>query len=301
MIVKIPTFYRNFKCTASRCSDSCCIGWEIDIDPDKAALYETAGGEFGKRLRENIAADDCVHFKLTENERCPFLNSRNLCDIILNMGEDCICEICREHPRFHSWYGNYKESGLGLCCEEAVRLLLASELKFEDIETDEEEDSYPFDEDVFKTVYAFREKLFKLFGKKQNIFDKLDKMLSLCGEFQNGKCDAPEFNSVIDYALSSEPIDGEWSEKINEIAGRKDFIFSRLSDLGEKDNGVYSEIAVYLIYRHILSSGVYGNGVIEKARFIYFFLMLLRCFDIIYPDNEIGNIKLLSKQFEYIE
>lgn len=124
----------------------------------------------------------------------------------------------------------------------------------------------------------------------------------LCAaNFKTANATLPEFNSVIDYALSSEPIDGEWSEKINEIDGRKDFIFSRLSDLSEKDNGVYSEIAVYLIYRHILSSGVYGNGVIEKARFIYFSLMLLRCFDIIYPDNEIGNIKLLSKQFEYIE
>ena len=38
-----------------------------------------------------------------------------------------LCDICREHPRFYEWYGEYKDAGVGLCCEEAVRLLLESE------------------------------------------------------------------------------------------------------------------------------------------------------------------------------
>ena len=37
----IPHFYPNFACIASRCSDSCCIGWEIDIDPDTADYYRS--------------------------------------------------------------------------------------------------------------------------------------------------------------------------------------------------------------------------------------------------------------------
>lgn len=75
MIVKIPTFYRNFKCTASRCSDRRCIGWEIDIDPDKAALYETAGGEFGKRLRENIAMMIAFILSLPKTSAVRFLTA----------------------------------------------------------------------------------------------------------------------------------------------------------------------------------------------------------------------------------
>ena len=37
MIFRTPDFYRDFHCIADRCSDSCCIGWEIDIDPDTLA------------------------------------------------------------------------------------------------------------------------------------------------------------------------------------------------------------------------------------------------------------------------
>ena len=37
----IPHFYPNFACIASRCSDSCCIGWEIDIDERTAERYKS--------------------------------------------------------------------------------------------------------------------------------------------------------------------------------------------------------------------------------------------------------------------
>ena len=29
-----PNFYDAFHCTAAACSDTCCAGWEIDVDPD---------------------------------------------------------------------------------------------------------------------------------------------------------------------------------------------------------------------------------------------------------------------------
>jgi lysine-N-methylase len=30
-----PDTYPEFCCIADRCRHSCCIGWEIDVDPDK--------------------------------------------------------------------------------------------------------------------------------------------------------------------------------------------------------------------------------------------------------------------------
>ena len=38
-----------------------------------------------------------------------------------------LCDICREHPRFYNDFPQRQEAGLGLCCEEATRLLLAGE------------------------------------------------------------------------------------------------------------------------------------------------------------------------------
>ena len=31
-----PGYYKRFACIASKCRHSCCVGWEIDIDPETA-------------------------------------------------------------------------------------------------------------------------------------------------------------------------------------------------------------------------------------------------------------------------
>ena len=79
-----------------------------------------------------------------------FLNKENLCDIFINLGEDRLCDICREHPRFYNWFGDYTEVGLGLCCEEAERLLFSDSkpLTFVEEVTQDEEQDYS-DEDEY--------------------------------------------------------------------------------------------------------------------------------------------------------
>ena len=121
----VPNYYHKFKCIASACKHSCCIGWEINVDEDKALEYRAVTGEMGERLEKNIAWEETPHFILGEGERCPFLNEHNLCDLILNLGEECLCEICREHPRFYN-YTDVAEVGLGMSCREAARLILSS-------------------------------------------------------------------------------------------------------------------------------------------------------------------------------
>ena len=116
-----PAVYSRFCCTASACSDNCCIGWEIDIDPDTARFYDTLPGPDGEWLRAGISPPGELprRFCAGEDGRCPFLNENNLCGAYLRLGERAMAEICREHPRFHNWCGPFVESGLGLCCEEA--------------------------------------------------------------------------------------------------------------------------------------------------------------------------------------
>ena len=62
--------------------------------------------------------------------------------IFINLGEDRLCDICREHPRFYNWFGDYTEVGLGLCCEEAERLLFSDSkpLTFVEEVTQDEDD-----------------------------------------------------------------------------------------------------------------------------------------------------------------
>ena len=133
-----PTVYKDFHCRAAACDHSCCKGWEIDIDPGTARRYLDAPPPLGDRLRGAIAFDgETYSFRLTEDGRCPFLNKSGLCDIITEWGEDALCDICREHPRFYGTVGDYELQGLGLACEEAVSLLLnAKELRFTDGKND---------------------------------------------------------------------------------------------------------------------------------------------------------------------
>ncbi|MBE6916025.1 MAG: hypothetical protein E7471_05260 [Ruminococcaceae bacterium] len=115
----VPSYFSRFSCIAGACKHSCCIGWEIGIDEKTSARYREM-----PRLQNDIVWGNPPRFRMREHERCPFLNGDNLCDLILEFGEDVLCDICREHPRFYNDLPGRTEAGLGLCCEEAARLIL---------------------------------------------------------------------------------------------------------------------------------------------------------------------------------
>lgn len=125
MNVYVPEYYAQFRCVASRCRHTCCAGWEIDIDAESLARYQRLPGDFGECVRRSISKEGTPHFILTEGERCPLLNRDHLCDLILREGEDALCQICRDHPRFRSFFSSRVELGLGLVCEEAARIILS--------------------------------------------------------------------------------------------------------------------------------------------------------------------------------
>ena len=120
-----PVYYKNFKCIAQGCEHSCCIGWEIDIDEQSLKKYRRLKGGYGAVVRNSISTAGTPHFKLGNGDRCPHLDARGLCKIILTLGEDYLCDICREHPRFYN-YTDAVEVGLGMSCPEAARIILST-------------------------------------------------------------------------------------------------------------------------------------------------------------------------------
>lgn len=125
-----PGYYPRFRCIAGDCRHSCCVGWEIDIDEDTLDYYNSVEGDFGRRLREGIADGA---FRLDERERCPFLNERGLCDIILTLGEEALSQICSDHPRYRNYFTHREETGVGLCCEAAAELILGETEPFAEV------------------------------------------------------------------------------------------------------------------------------------------------------------------------
>ncbi len=155
MQIFVPSYYRDFTCTAGDCRHSCCVGWEIDIDGETLEKYRRTGGKMGERLRESItgAAED-AHFVLRADGRCPFLNGSGLCDIILEMGEDALCDICTDHPRYRNFFSDRVEMGLGLCCEAAAALILSRREKPEFVYLSGDGETAPTAEEA--QLYAIR-------------------------------------------------------------------------------------------------------------------------------------------------
>lgn len=192
MSITYPKYYEEFVCKASSCTDNCCIGWEINIDPKTAESYRHITGKLGEKLQKSVITKNGQSCFQRKQERCAFLNEQNLCEIILTLGENSLCEICQEHPRFHNEYGTIRESGLGLCCEEAARLHFASPEPIAFI-TKAEEAPFPpsKDSDLFWTdaVRTARETAFSLLQNRDySIAERLALLLAY-GEDLQDLCD----------------------------------------------------------------------------------------------------------------
>jgi lysine-N-methylase len=143
-----PKYYEDFSCIADKCRHSCCIGWEIDVDADTLAKYSEMKAPYAENIRDSIERDETPHFRLCADGRCAHLDEKGLCRIISNVGEGALCAICREHPRFYHTSSAGREVGLGLCCEEACRIVLSSDnyADFTEIgEVDADEEAFEFD------------------------------------------------------------------------------------------------------------------------------------------------------------
>lgn len=123
MQYRTASFYKEFRCIGGICEDSCCENWEIDLDDASLKNYMKQKGAFGKRLKDNTRVKDKQF--ILNGTRCPFLNDDNLCDIFIEMGEECLCETCTNFPRHIEEFDNLKEVSLTMSCPEASRIMLA--------------------------------------------------------------------------------------------------------------------------------------------------------------------------------
>ena len=86
MKIVTPDYYKNFKCIAGECTDTCCAGWDVDVDKESYKQYRRVIGSFGNKLRSVMvpSEDGGCTFTLKEG-RCPFLNKKNLCEIYIKL------------------------------------------------------------------------------------------------------------------------------------------------------------------------------------------------------------------------
>ena len=290
-----PHFFNDFHCIGSACTDTCCAGWEIEVDETTAEGYLREKGLFGERLRRELGQEPGEYFFRLKQNRCPFLNDRNLCDIFINLGEDRLCDICREHPRFYNWFGDYTEVGLGLCCEEAERLLFSDsrpltfieESTKEDPQEEFAEESGEISDDECEQMLTERNILCSILqDRERNMGERLMKLLQLaapadeCEEADRTPAQGAQF--LIDLFLDMESLDDTWPSMMRDLGDHLDEIrkgeAAFLSCLKEREYE-YEHIAVYLIYRYYPES-LFDGLAGEKLLFAVSAVLLLHLLDI---------------------
>ncbi len=253
----IPDYYNNFKCIAASCRHSCCIGWEIDIDDETLNLYKNIPDTFGERLRNNIEfTDEGAHFRLHKNDRCPFLNKSGLCDIIINLGEGALCQICDDHPRFRNYLSDRVETGLGLCCEAAAEIILTNINKTNLIITVDGEDDINTVEE--NQLLETRNQIFKILqNRKLDISARIEYMLHKFG------ISLPDLtpSKWADIYYNLERLDSNWDTYLTKLK-KADFF-----EIPNGFNTVFEQLCVYFAFRHIADS-IYDNRLKERIAFI---------------------------------
>ena len=277
-----PKYYLNFSCIADQCKHSCCIGWEIDVDEKTMKKYSSLEGEYSEKIRNSIEIEDTPHFKLAENEICPHLNEKGLCNIILNCGENCLCDICREHPRFYNFTNAGKEVGLGMSCEAACKLILNSD-NFDEFVVISEDDK-PIDATEFDAI-AERKKIFNILKDKQ--IDSISEKICIISDYYDICLDEEEIKETLN---NLEYLDTTRKE-----------LFSKFTISDANDKPIEKELTralAYFVYRHCS----------EASDFEKFFLSLnlaLVCTRLISSLSNKENIEIIarivSEEIEYSE
>ena len=246
MKIRVPDYFKDFKCIASECEDTCCAGWGIVIDDESYHKYQKVEGAFGDRLKSEIVHDAGENIFVLKGNDCPFLNESKLCDIYNELGEEGLCYTCRQYPRYLEEFGSLREMGISLSCPEAARIILRDSKKatFELSENNEEVSTY---NDINARLYI------ELMQCRKIVFDILQDrsiklnyraaiILSFAKEIQD-KIDENEMADIKDIRekYSNESFIKELLSNLNQYKNNKD----------DKYNNMHEYFNVFKNLKHI--------------------------------------------------
>ena len=228
----IPKYMLTFKCIGSSCIDTCCAGWDINIDEDTYKKYTNCTGELKKivqgKFRENKNSDDYLNrgfMILKEHNKCPFLNDNLLCDIHGGVGEENLCITCKRFPRVYNIIDDiYEKSGLASCPEICTKAFLNKDkMEFVEIEESVDESAIEIRRIIDTEVFQESDSLIQYFWYIR---------VNSINIMQNRNFSIEERLSILKYFYN----------KIEEYYNEKDF------DLLEEFLDEYSEGNIYLDY-----------------------------------------------------
>ena len=286
MISIYPTIYHEFQCKADRCENTCCQLWTIDIDKPTAERYHTMTGPLGKSLRQAITVDEeGSHFVFSkEQPMCPLLNEKGLCKVVLELGEEGLCDTCHMHPRFYKYIEDLELCGVGLSCEESVELLTKDGTNRELVFTIEDDDNEFGPDERLKLENVFQLLAFDL---EPILFQYTP---SPSGEY---------YKELLDLYKTTEPIDEAWTTQVNALSKDIDQVVTTVkSYVDQQDMSIFNKVYQYILYRQIDMLADYSlEAIIGYAKDGTEYMLMTSAVE----GNSLKQIARWSQQIEYDE
>ena len=126
-------YYDTFRCIADQCPFTCCQEWRIGVDEKTLQKWKGLKLKTTDRDEKNqseLTLCDCVEkeetgqiIKLGKDKKCPFLNEKKLCKIVLELGENHLSDTCTTFPRQINTFEDRTEYSLDPGCPAVVDLL----------------------------------------------------------------------------------------------------------------------------------------------------------------------------------
>ena len=200
--MRYPRYLKEFKCIGGKCTDSCCIGWDIDIDKITfRQYYKVQDKEMKRMFQKNVHNNDYYlspdvdygKVKLKSGKRCAFLDEENYCIIYSKIGEKYLSNVCTSFPRITNRVDKYYEMSLDVACPEAARILLLKEEGIEFTESYETLGKHILSSDIETTSTEYNNSPVKYFKEIRDLSIKiiqnrkfnLSQRLYILGDFIN--------------------------------------------------------------------------------------------------------------------
>ena len=286
MISIYPTIYHKFQCKADQCENTCCQLWTIDIDEPTAERYHSMTGSLGESLRQAITVDDeGSHFIFSKAQpMCPLLNEKGLCKVVLELGEEGLCDTCHMHPRFYKYIEDLELCGVGLSCEASVELLAQQE-PMDFLLFTIEDDHNEFKPEERLTLHNIFELL--AFDLDPNLFQ------------YTPKPSKQSFKELLDLYKQTEPIDENWTAQVNTLSSKLDQLSASVQTyIQQEDMSLFNKVYQYILYRQIDMLSDYSlESILAYAKDATDYILIASALE----GQPLKQVARWSQQIEYDE
>lgn len=276
MKVLKPYYYDQFKCVADKCEDTCCVGWTVHIDRKTYKSYEKIKGCFGNKLNNSILRNrtgekTIAYGKMKMNDgRCAMLNDENLCEVVIKLNEDSLCNTCKTYPRSVIKYGEVYEKDLSLSCPETAKFLVDNQCDFSFILDDEKirDEENKYDHRLYKLLWESRNLCMEIAQFKEIELWKRLIFIKIASEKIQSIIEKGNYNTML-YTLNNirtEVTDIHTIESLDRIPSQKDLKNDFVKECLQTavDGGVSNETFLQLIHDFNSYNFGYNDNQLEE-------------------------------------